>query len=104
MDYRKLIEQHFCERSVKICPLVPKSPRISRWASVCLLFLENLCDLAQDQNLLSSMKETQLKTMKYIVFGAPSIPNYIIHLIYSDSASNRNEYQQHFLGVKAAGA
>jgi hypothetical protein len=28
---------------------------------------------------------------------------YSITLIWVDSASNRNEYQEHFLGVKAAG-
>jgi hypothetical protein len=40
----------------------------------------------------------------YIVCVCVYIYIYIYSTICVDSASNRNEYQEHFLGVKAAGA
>jgi hypothetical protein len=43
----------------------------------------------------------------HCVTSAGSVPdavNYIFHFHFLDSASNRNEYQEYFVGIKAAGA
>jgi hypothetical protein len=53
------------------------------------------------QQIRNSLLRSQMVSLEFFIYIKSFRPNYGPGV---DSASNRNEYQEHFLGIKAAGA